>query len=153
MWIWVEKGLRKEKWSSLITCKGGILGRTDGRVYVGGTLTGRNKEQMPRIGTRGKGILPPSERNSPFPNGKYYVILQPHWLPSQHNGGFKPLIPPFLTKNFTEIKCSLVNGPFLPLCFSLLQQALVYNPLTKRGRGGWGGRAEERKARSPGSHR
>lgn len=70
-----RKGVEKRE---MIICKGGILGRTGGKLCVGGTLAGRNQEEMPRTGTQGRGILPPSKRNSPFPNGKYYVILQPH---------------------------------------------------------------------------
>lgn len=119
-------------------CKGGILGRTDGRLYAGGTLTGRNKEEMHKIGTLGKGILPPSKRNSPFPKGKYYVILQPHYCPPTQ-WGIRATHTPSLTKNFKEIKCSLINHPFLPLYFSLtglLQQTVIYKPLTKKGRGG-----------------
>lgn len=54
------------------------------------------------------------------------------------HGGFKLCLFPFLTKNFKEIKCSLVNSPFLLLYFSLigLQQTFIYNPLTK-GRKEW----------------
>lgn len=70
---------RKEVYKrKVIICKGGILGRTDGKLCAGGTLIGKNKEEVPKIGTLGKGIMPPSKRKSPFPNGKYDIILQPH---------------------------------------------------------------------------
>lgn len=45
--IWVEQGLRKEKWSSVKR----VLGKTDGKLFLGGTLTRRNKEKMPRTDT------------------------------------------------------------------------------------------------------
>lgn len=70
-----RKGFQKR---GVIICKGDILGRTDGKLCAGGTLIGKNMEKMPKIGKPGKGILLPSKRNSPFPNAKYYVILQPH---------------------------------------------------------------------------
>lgn len=70
-----RKGFQKR---GVIICKEDILGRTDGKLCAGGTLIEKNKKKMPKIGKLGKGILLPSKRNSPFPNGKYYVILQPH---------------------------------------------------------------------------
>lgn len=72
-----QKGIQKR---GVLTCKEGTLGRTEGKLYVGCTLNGRNKEEMPNIGTPGKGILPPSMGNVPLPNGKYCVILQPHYV-------------------------------------------------------------------------
>lgn len=75
--------------------------------------------KMPKIETLGKGIVPPSMRNSPFPNFKISCHTSTPLTALQHNGGFKPLTSPLLTKNFKEIKCSLVNCPFLPLYFSL----------------------------------
>lgn len=49
--------------------------------------------------------------------------IMSHFNPTtalQHNGGFKPLIPLSLTKNFKEIKCSLINHPFLPIALASL---------------------------------
>lgn len=119
-------------------CKGGILGRTDGRLYAGGTLTGRNKEEMHKIGTLGKGILPPSKRNSPFPNGKYYVTLQPHYC-SPTQWGIQATHTPISYKELQRNKVLFNQPPFLAHCFSftgLLQQTFIYKPLTKKGRGG-----------------
>lgn len=70
-----RKGVYKR---GVIICKRGILGRTDGKLCAGGTLIGRTKEERPKIAILSKGIVPPSMRNSPFHNGKYHVILQPH---------------------------------------------------------------------------
>lgn len=62
----------------VITCKGGILERTDRKLCAGGTLIGRTKKDAQNRNTGQRHCATLYEKFSFLPILKYYVILQPH---------------------------------------------------------------------------
>ena len=124
----------------VIIGKRDILGRTDWSCVQEAPWLEGIRKRCPKQEHWAKALCYPLREILLSPVGNTTSFFNPTNCPLIQQGELKPLTRPPLTKNFKEIKCSLVNCPFLSLYFSLtrlLQQTPIYNPLQReRRRGG-----------------
>ena len=107
----------------------------------------KDKEDTPQMGDTGLRRVTTLEEEFSFPQWEILCHTSTPQTALQHDRGFKLLTPPRLTKNFKEIKCCLVNCPFLPPPdFSLTSTNSQYRTLYEERKGRMRGKARERKA-------
>lgn len=68
--------------------------------------------KMPKTETLGKGIVPPSKRNSPIPNFKILCHTSTPLTALQHNGGIQATHTPTSYKELQRNKVLFSKRPF-----------------------------------------